>query len=274
MRHPAALAALVVIVLCGVIYLALRPTAPPRVTACAAGPGAQELELTPGQAGIAATIAGVATERALPARAVAIAYATALQESKLSNLHYGDLDSVGVFQQRPSQGWGSARQIENPVYATERFFDALVRVPEYLNLPIDVAAQDVQHSADGSAYEQYAGVGTTLAAAFTGADPHAVWCTYSDPPGQTSLAAAGQSMTAAFGLTARRDGPGGAMVVPVSAAAQGWAVAAWLVSHAASYGIDSVRYLGYQWLGFSGPGHWQAEAYPRAAGATATVDFG
>jgi hypothetical protein len=263
-----------VILLCGVIYLVLRPSPALRVTACAAGRGEQALELTPGQAGIAAIIAGVATRRALPARAVAIAYATALQESKLTNLHYGDLDSVGVFQQRPSEGWGSARQIENPVYATERFFDALVLVPGYLTLPIDVAAQDVQHSADGSAYEQYAGVGTTLAAAFTGTDPHAVWCTYSDPPSQTSLTAAGQAMTAAFGLTARPDGDSTAMIVDVGADPQGWAVAAWLVSHAATYGISSVRFQGYQWLGFSGAGHWQAaQASLGAAGGTATVEF-
>ena len=263
-----------VIVLCGALYFALRPSPLPRVTACAAGPGKQQLQLTPGQAGIAAIIAGVATRRALPTRAVAIAFATALQESKLTNPHYGDLDSVGVFQQRPSQGWGSARQIENPVYATEQFFDALVRVPQYQSLPIDVAAQDVQHSADGSAYEQYAGVGTALANAFTGAAAHAVWCTYSGPPGQASLAAAGQAMTASFGLTARRDGLGRAMTVSVRADAQGWAVAAWLVSHAGEYGINSVSYQGYQWLGFSGPGRWRAEqATLRAAGGAASVEF-
>jgi hypothetical protein len=264
-----------VIVLCGVLFFVLQPSPAPRTTGCAADPGGLELQLTPGQAGIAAIIAGVATRRALPTRAVAIAYATALQESKLTNPHYGDLDSVGVFQQRPSQGWGSARHIEDPVYATERFFDALVQVPEYLSLPIDVAAQDVQHSADGSAYEQYAGVGTALAAAFTGADPHAVWCTYSDPPTRQSLAAAGRAMTMAFGLTARRVLVGQAMTVSVGAAAAGWAVAAWLVAHADQYGIDNVRYAGYQWFAFTGAGHWQAEqaSLPAAAG-TATLEFG
>jgi hypothetical protein len=264
-----------VILLCGAVYLALRPSPAPRFTACAADPGGQQLQLTPGQAGIAAIIAGVASRRALPARAVAIAYATALQESKLQNLRYGDLDSVGVFQQRPSEGWGSARQIEDPVYATERFFDALSRVPQYLSLPIDVAAQDVQHSADGSAYGQYADVGMALAAAFTGTDPHAVWCSYTDPPGQTSLAAAGQAMTTAFGLTAHPDNAGQSMIVGVDAATQGWAVTAWLVSHADEYGIDTVSYQGYQWLGFSGPGRWRAApASLRAAGGTSAVDFG
>jgi hypothetical protein len=271
-------AALVVTLLCGVIYLVLRPSAAPpapRFTACAADVGGQQLPLTPGQAGIAAIIAGVASRRALPARAVAIAYATALQESKLQNLHYGDLDSVGVFQQRPSEGWGSVRQIEDPVYATERFFEALIAVPQYLSVPIYVAAQDVQRSADGSAYAQWATMGTSLATAFTGADPHSVWCSYSDPPAATSLAAAGRAMTAAFGLTARAKGKGRTMIVSVGAVAQGWAVTAWLVSHGAEYGIDSVRYGGYQWLGFRGPSRWRAEGgAPPEPGDTASVEFG
>jgi hypothetical protein len=269
-------AALVVTLLCGgIIYIALRPTpAPPRFTACAADVGGLELQLTPAQAGIAAVIAGVASRRALPARAVAIAYATALQESKMQNLHYGDLDSVGVFQQRPSQGWGTVRQIEDPVYATERFFDALIAVPQYLSLPIDVAAQDVQRSADGSAYGQWADMGTLLASAFTGADPHSVWCSYADPPGATSLAAAGRAMSAAFGLTARRTGKGQTMIVSVGAAALGWAVTAWLVAHGGEYGIDRVRYGGYQWLGFSGPSRWRAERAVPPAGDTGSVQFG
>ena len=88
-----------------------------------------------------------------------MAYATALQESKLENLDYGDRDSVGIFQQRPSQGWGTAAEIEDPAYAAGAFFDALVKIPDYAKLPVDVAAQDVQQSADGAAYEQYAQTG-------------------------------------------------------------------------------------------------------------------
>ena len=74
---------------------------------------------------------------------------------------YGDLDSVGVFQQRPSQGWGSTAQLEDPEYASTAFLSALVKVPGYQNLPIDEAAQDVQHSADGSAYSQWDAHGRT-----------------------------------------------------------------------------------------------------------------
>lgn len=265
-------AALVVILAAGIGYLILRPRPAPRVTACVAGRG---LQLTTGQAAIAATIAGVASRRDLPARAVAIAYATALQESKLANLHYGDLDSVGVFQQRPSEGWGSARQLEDPVYATGRFFDALTAVPNYQRLPIYVAAQDVQHSADGQAYDQYATVGTALATAFTGTDPHAVWCSYADPALKPSLVAAGQAMTSAFGLIAGAARGDGTMSVQAGSAEQGWAVAAWLVSNAATYGITSVRYQGLEWLGFTGPGRWTPQAGQAAPpAATSSVEFG
>lgn len=279
LRRPGLAAAIVVVLACAALFVILLPGRHqvPRVTACVADPPGAAFQLTPGQAGIAAIIAGVASRRDLPARAVAIAYATALQESKLANLDYGDLDSVGVFQQRPSQGWGTVRQIENPVYATGRFFDALTAVPGYLHLPIDVAAQDVQRSADGTAYAQYATVGTVLAAAFTGTSPHAVWCTYAGAPGKATLAAAGNAMAGAFGLAARPAGAGRTMTVAVGTSGQGWAVTAWLVSHAATYGIRTVAYEGYQWLGFSGQGRWTrqtAGARARSPAAPSAVEFG
>lgn len=276
-RRSAAAATIVVILVCGLIYLILRPStppAPPRTTGCQADSGPLDLQLSPGQAGIAATIAGVASRRALPARAVAIAYATALQESKLANLHYGDRDSVGVFQQRPSEGWGTVQQIEDPVYATDRFFDALTAIPNYLSLPIYAAAQDVQHSADGSAYGEYAAMGTALATAFTGADPHAVWCSYAAAAGKPRLLAASQALTRAFGL-AGTPGSRRTISIQVGQQQQGWAVAAWLVANAGYFGITSVRYGGYQWSGFTGTGRWAAApASAGAAGATAQVQFG
>src|SRR5579875_1595245 len=137
--------------------------------------------LTTGQAEIAATIAGVALSRSMPVRAVTIAYAAALQESGLADLPYGDRDSVGVFQQRPSQGWGTRRQLLDPVYASARFFAALARVAGYQRLPVYQAAQAVQHSADGRAYGQYAGQGAAMATAFTGQVPHGVGCWYGSP---------------------------------------------------------------------------------------------
>ena len=79
---------------------------------CQVGSGQNTVALDTQQASIAATIAGVAADEGLPAHAVTIAYATAMQESKLHNLAYGDRDSVGVFQQRPSQGWGTKTQLQ------------------------------------------------------------------------------------------------------------------------------------------------------------------
>ena len=80
------------------------------------------------QSGNAALIAAVAVQRGLPARAATIALATAYQESDLRNLEYGDRDSLGLFQQRPSQGWGTREEILDPHYAAGAFYDALVQV--------------------------------------------------------------------------------------------------------------------------------------------------
>lgn len=269
-RSGSAAGIVVVLIVAFIAYLALKPSpqAPLRATVCVAGPGRQALDLATGQAAIAATIAGVANRRHLPDRAVAIAYATALQESKLSNLDYGDRDSVGVFQQRPSEGWGTTQQILDPVYATTRFFEALAAVPGYLQMPISQAAQAVQHSADGSAYAQYADMGSELATAFTGTEPRGVWCTYAGGPGKVRLVAATHMLTSAFGPLSRRVSGDPAETITVHDSRQGWAVASWLVANAQEYGIAFVRFRGYQWLGFSGSGHWTkqpAGTRPRAA---------
>jgi hypothetical protein len=276
-RRSRVSAAVVIIVVAGVVaYLALKsPPQAPRQTACLAGPASQGVSLSPSQASIAAVIAGVASSRHMPVRAVAIAYATALQESKLANLDYGTADSVGVFQQRPSQGWGTARQIENPVYAAGRFFAALSQVPHYRRLPIDVAAQDVQHSADGAAYAQYASMGTDMAEAFTGSLPHAVFCSYGSPVGKPALASARRALAAAFGSVVSTASADPAIRIAVASSRQGWAIGAWLISHASSYGIAYVRYLDYEWTAASASGRWQVvKPGPRRPAATPDVVYG
>jgi hypothetical protein len=117
------------------------------------------------QAANATTIAGVARARHLPDRAVVIALATAQQESRLRNLHYGDRDSLGLFQQRPSQGWGTPAQILDPTYAAGRFFDHLVQVPNWQTRPVTEAAQVVQRSAWPDAYRKWEPMATELATA-------------------------------------------------------------------------------------------------------------
>lgn len=254
----AAAVLVVLLVVAGVYYLVKTKHVPliPEPTSCTAMADKQELPLTVSQAGIAATIAGVAARHDLPTRAVTIAYATALQESKLANLDYGTQDSLGVFQQRPSQGWGSPQEIMNPVYATSRFFAALVAVPGYLRMPIYQAAQAVQRSADGYAYGQYATVGAQLAAAFYGVQPHAFSCYYASPTGKPRLTAAASALTSAFGVLRSERAGDPALAIRVKRASVGWAVAAWLISHASSYGISNVRYLGYEWFATRASGAW------------------
>jgi hypothetical protein len=124
--------------------------------------------LQPDQLLNASIIADVAMRRGLPEQAVIVALATAQQESKLTNIDYGDADSVGLFQQRPSQGWGSEQQILDPVYSSGKFFDALVKVRDWEGLTVAAAAQAVQRSAFPDAYTSWQPLGTALGAALTG----------------------------------------------------------------------------------------------------------
>ena len=240
-------------------------------TGCQARARGQDFHLAVGQAGIAATIAGVAQRRAMPDRAVTIAYAAALQESKLQNLPYGDRDSVGIFQQRPSQGWGPTWRLEQPVYASTKFFAALAAVPHYRSMPVYQAAQAVQHSADGSAYGQYAYPAAILARAFTGRAAHAVWCWYGT--GNTGpatwrsaqLSAAARELRRTFGRQDMITTGDPVLVVRVRRARDGWAEAAWLVTHAGAYGIREVRCAGLQWSAASGRRGWIAQRAGRRA---------
>ena len=108
--------------------------------------------------------------RGLPERALTIALATSLQESRLRNIDHGDRDSLGLFQQRPSQGWGTSQQILDPVYASNEFFDSLVKIQGYSRLPLTVAAQRVQKSGYPQAYAKHEADATMLSAALTGRD--------------------------------------------------------------------------------------------------------
>jgi hypothetical protein len=138
---------------------------PPTVTCTVEG---SIVPLTEEQTRNAAAIAGVARERGLPDRAVVIALATALQESGLRNLDYGDRDSLGLFQQRPSQGWGSPDQVQDPVYAAGKFYDGLVQVPGWEAGRLTEVAQSVQRSGFPEAYQKHESLAQQLTAAFAG----------------------------------------------------------------------------------------------------------
>jgi hypothetical protein len=153
---------------------------------CTATVDGHTVSLDPEQAEHAGLITAIAVSRGLPARAASIALATAYQESDLRNLEGGDRDSLGLFQQRPSQGWGEPEQILDPVFATNAFYDALVKVDGYESMEITVAAQAVQRSAFPGAYADHEDDARALASALTGNSPRAFTCRIGGEPEQAS----------------------------------------------------------------------------------------
>lgn len=209
------------------------------------------VELDPTQMANAATIAAVGVRRKVPERAVVVALATAYQESGLENLSGGDRDSVGLFQQRPSQGWGTPEQISDPRYAADRFYAALVKVRGWQGMRITEAAQAVQRSAYPEAYQRWAEPSQVLTRALLGEATGAVACALGPDP-----ALRGGAATQALAAMLARDwgrvrtstpevGPG--LAVPAADTRTGWRYAHWLVAHAERHGVKRVRYGTLEW---------------------------
>jgi hypothetical protein len=234
------------------VHALLRTVTRP-APACTVGSGSTALLLATDQAEDASTIAAVAKRLGLPDHAVTVALATALQESKLHNYPFGDRDSLGLFQQRPSQGWGRPVQLLTPAYAAEAFYRHLAQVDGWETMPVATAAQAVQHSADGSAYAQWEEEARALARALTGEVPAGMACRY-PTPNQTR----GKALRA---LADQELGPT-ALDRTTGSAAEDWTVAQWLVGHAYAYGLVSVSVRGQRW---TNDGHWHAD--DRATGS-------
>ena len=148
---------------------ALSPPSPDDALSCTStttGSTSSE-DLSSSQLANAQIIYNVSVSLGLPQQAAVIGIATAMQESTLENISYGTSDSLGLFQQRPSQGWGTPAQIMQPVYAATQFYDALIKVPDWQSLPLTVAAQDVQHSEYPGAYAQWRSLATALVSQFS-----------------------------------------------------------------------------------------------------------
>src|SRR4051794_91400 len=160
---------------------ALVGAGPPPLPGCTVGHGTGALMLSLDQAEDATSIAAVGVRMRLSGRAVAVALATALQESKLHNYPFGDRDSLGLFQQRPSQGWGRPDQLLTPAYAAGAFYRHLRQVPRWRRLPLAAAAQAVQHSANGAGYAQWEESARVMARVLTGADPAGLACVFQHP---------------------------------------------------------------------------------------------
>ncbi|MFG3293817.1 heavy metal transporter [Streptomyces sp. NPDC048179] len=266
----------------------------------------ESYEFTPEQAVNAATIAAVGTGRGMPERAVAIALATAIQESGLRNIEHGDRDSLGLFQQRSSQGWGTPKQILDPAYAAGMFYAHLAKVADYESLPLTVAAQRVQRSGYPEAYAKHETDATLLAAALTGQAAATLTCD-GRPAAATETAAATATGPDAVrtalvrdfgrdaveeagaevnGSSAKSPTPtpsvtatahGRTVTVPVpegkktdkagrTESERGWQLAHWAVANASALHIQRVSYAGREWAAGSTDSRWQAAAGTQSTG--------
>ncbi|CCH77675.1 conserved exported hypothetical protein [Nostocoides japonicum T1-X7] len=214
----------------------------PRCQATTAG---TTVTLTPEQMSNAATIVGIASKRGLPARAGTIGVTTAIQESKLRNLEYGDRDSVGLFQQRPSQGWGTVDQLLDTEYSTNRFYDALVKIDGWQTMEITKIAQKVQRSAAPEAYADHEQEGRVLADTLSGYTTAAVTCTLDPAKGAGDPAAYLTMLTRELGRTGTRSGH--TVTVGAQDARRAWATGQWSVAKAEELGITAVTVGDREW---------------------------
>jgi hypothetical protein len=219
----------------------------PTTERCTATLGSSVASIDLEQAENAGLIAGMSIKRGLAPRAASIALATAYQESKIRNLDYGHADSIGLFQQRPSKGWGSVEEIMDPWYSTGKFYTEMVKVKDWENKDINDVAQAVQRSAYPEAYRQHEENARALASTLTGETPAGFTCAF------THTEKAHPKLTTTF-LTKTY----GKKVITITQLENGleitakdsriaWSVAQVAVSNAKRYGIDLIQVEGMQW---------------------------
>ena len=197
------------------------------------------------QAHFASIIAGVSVRRGLSPRAASIALATAYQETGIRNLTYGDRDSVGLFQQRPSQGWGTKQQLMDPSYAAGRFYDALVKIKNWETDDINNVAQKVQRSGYPEAYNDHEADARVLASALTGQSPAGFSCL--DRAGAAGhVKELRRSLQRTFGnLDDSADGS--VITIRARGDRRAWAYAHYAVANASLYGVTTVKIESQSW---------------------------
>jgi hypothetical protein len=254
-------------VLAGVALLRDRGVVPPvpGQQRCVVTAGDRSVTLTLEQAHLTSIIVGLSVRRGLAPRAASVAMATVYQESGIRNLEGGDRDSVGLFQQRPSQGWGTVKQLSDPYYATGAFYDALVKVDGWQSDSINDVAQKVQRSGHPDAYREHEADARVLASALTGSSPGGLSCLERQgKPGDADALV--RSMQKTLGPVDHQVGTG-SVTVDAGKAQRAWAYGHHAVANAARYGVTAVTVGDRSWRsdGVTLPS-WQAATEPLAAG--------
>ena len=214
---------------------------------CVATADGAKVVVTLEQAHNAAIISAVGLRRGLPSRAVTIALATAYQESGVRNLDYGHSDSIGLFQQRPSKGWGTIKEIMDPFYSAGRFYSALVTVKNWRTRDINDVAQAVQRSAYPEAYRKHVSKAQALSAALTGVTTGGFTCKVGSPDkadadGLSALV----SKSLADEVKVTKGGPG--LIIEATTQQRAWAAAHLVVANTGEYGVARVSVGGSDWV--------------------------
>ena len=239
---------------------------------CVASAGETTVAIDLEQAANAGIIAGVAQQRGLAPRAVSIALATAYQESRIHNIDYGDRDSLGLFQQRPSQGWGTPEQIMDPYYSSAKFYEALVKVDDWQGGDINDVAQEVQRSGHPDAYRQHESNARALASTLTGHSPGGITCLEAagaDPDAEGLLALLDANLGETGGVV-----EGAELIIRTDSEQVQWSVAHQAVVHAGRFGVEAVRVGAMAWAqdDYSLPA-WVEHPDPVDSG-TVVISFG
>lgn len=203
--------------------------------------------LTVDQAHWTAIVSGVGVRHGVGVHGVTIAMATVYQETGIRNLDHGDRDSLGLFQQRPSQDWGTPAEIMDPWYSSDQFYAALVKVPGWSTGDVNDTAQAVQRSGHPEAYRKHEDNSRALAEVFTGAVPAGLTCFYerSEPGDRTGFE---RDVQRTFGtVDIHTDTATGRLAIPGSDPSRSWAIAAYAVANAGRLGITEVEYAGQSW---------------------------
>ncbi|MFJ9085435.1 C40 family peptidase [Streptomyces sp. NPDC102384] len=192
----------------------------------------------------------VATGRVMkvPARGQTVALATSLQESRLRNLDYGDRDSLGLFQQRPSKGWGTTAQVRDPVHASTKFYEALLRVPGWQSMTVAQAAQAVQKSGFPDAYAKWEPLAAALQKGIASSLPAQ---SDSGSGGSSDADAASDATDAAFAECGNPEDGTGFGTIPAGALPKGYKIPAGSpkpVRAAIRWGLGQLG-TPYQWGG-------------------------
>ena len=229
------------------------PPPPPPPSLCEAQVNSGRADLSWEQSRNASIIAGIAAQRGLVPRAVSIGLTTAFQESGIRNLDYGDRDSLGIFQQRPSQGWGTEEQIMDPYYSTGKFFDVMVTVDDWQNADIGDVAQEVQRSGFPDAYDQHVTSARLLASALSGETPAAWSCTVHDSASADPDQLLAQ-LTRAYGATVLAQivtpsSTSDPVTIQITASTEqiAWSAGAFAQSWATQTGVTKVKVGQFEW---------------------------